>query len=126
MNWSHNGTMIFSMLNYLHKIMDDFPEVICSTSATYAVERLFTVRDDKDRKMLTEDQTQHFHHTLSHLLFLCMRYRPYIQPLVDFLATRVRSPHEDGWGKLKWGPDYLKGMLYMNLYLHSGSLDMIF
>ena len=32
--WSQDRTIIFSMIKYLQKIIDDFPEVIRSTSAT--------------------------------------------------------------------------------------------
>ena len=34
MDWSQDGTMIVSMIKYLQKIIDDFPEIIRSTSAT--------------------------------------------------------------------------------------------
>ena len=43
MDWYQDGTMIVSMIKYSQKIFDDFPEVICSNSATYAAEYLFTV-----------------------------------------------------------------------------------
>ena len=50
MDWSQDGTMIVSMIKYLQKIIDDFPEVIHSTSVTYAAKYLFTVRDEKYRE----------------------------------------------------------------------------
>ena len=84
------------------------------------------VHEEKYRKLLPEYQAQHFHHTVSHLLFLCMISRPDIQPLVTFLTTRVRYLDEDDWGKLKQGLKYLKGPLYMNLYLNADSLNVIF
>ena len=103
--------MIVSMIKYLQKIIDDFPEVIRSTSITYAAEYLFTVRYKKDRKLLPEEQAQHFHHALARLLFLCVISRTDIQPLFAFLNTRVRSPDEYDWGKLKRRMNYLKDML---------------
>ena len=54
-----------------------------------------------------------------------MRYRPDIQPLIHFLTMILRSPDEDDWGKLKRGLNYLKGTLYMNLYLRADYLNMI-
>ena len=45
MECSHDGTMIVSIINYLQKIIDDFPEVIRSTYDTYSEEHLFTVQD---------------------------------------------------------------------------------
>ena len=41
--WYQDGTMIVSMINYLQKIIDDFPEVIRSTSGTYETEYLFKI-----------------------------------------------------------------------------------
>ena len=52
MDWYQYVTMIVSMIKYLQKIIDDFPEVIRSTSDTYATEYLFMVRDKKERKIL--------------------------------------------------------------------------
>ena len=57
--------MIVSMIKYLQKFIDDFPEVIRSTSATYAAEYIFMVCDEKDGIMFPEYQAQHFHHTVS-------------------------------------------------------------
>ena len=54
MEWSHDGTMIVSVTNYLQNIIDDFPEVIRSTSAIYAEEYLFAVRDEKGSKLFPE------------------------------------------------------------------------
>ena len=56
--------MIFSMVNHLQKIIEYLPELIRSTFAIYAVEHLFRVWDKKDRRLLSEDQEQHFHHTV--------------------------------------------------------------
>ena len=44
------------MINYLQKIIDDFPEVIRSTYAMYVVEHLFTVKYEKDSKLFPEEQ----------------------------------------------------------------------
>ena len=44
---------------------------------------------------------------------------------VRLIATRVRSPDKDYWGKLKPGLKYLKGTLYMKLYLHADYFNMI-
>ena len=125
MDWSQDRTMIVSMINYLQKMIDDFPDMICSTSNNYVAEYLFMVRENKDRKLLPEDQEKHLHHTVAQLLFMCMLYLPDIQPLIAFLATRVRSPDEDDLGKLKRGLKYLKDKIHVKLYLHGDSLNMI-
>ena len=95
------------------------------TSSTYTEEHLFTLHDEKYRKLFPEYQAQHFHHTVAQLLFLCMISRPDIQPLVTFLTTRVRYLDEDDWGQLKQGLKYLKCTLYTNMYLCADSINMI-
>ena len=117
--------MIVSMIKCLQKVINDFSEVIRSTAANPASEHLLQVRDKKDRKLLTEEQAQHFHHNVVQILFLFMIARPDIKPLVSFLTTIVRSPDEDDWGKLKQGLKYLKGTLYMNLYLIADALNVV-
>ena len=42
-DWSQDGTMIFFMIKYLQKVIDNFPEVIRSTAANPASEHLFQV-----------------------------------------------------------------------------------
>ena len=75
--------------------------------------------------MLPEEQAQAFHHSTAQLLFLAMRARPDVQPVVSFLTKRVRAPDEDDWGKLKNCLKYLKGMLHMKLYLTADLLSII-
>ena len=96
MDWSQDGIMIVSIIKYLQKI-------IHSTSITYASEYLFIARYKKDRELLPEEQSQHFHRNLSLLFFMCMRSCPGIQALVDFLTTIVRYPNEDDWGEAETG-----------------------
>ena len=67
-----------------------------------------------------------FHCTTAQLLFLCKRARPDVETLVPFLTTRVKSPHEDDWGKLRNGLMYLKGTLHMKRYLTADNLSNIF
>ena len=47
--------MIVSMIKYLQNTIDDFPDVIHSTSATYAAEYLFTLQDENYRKLFPEE-----------------------------------------------------------------------
>ena len=74
---------------------------------------------------MPEEQAQNLHKTVAQLLFMCMIYCLYIQPLVDFLTTRVRPPDKYNWGNLKQGLNNLKGTLYMKLYLRANSLNTI-
>ena len=47
-----------------------------------------------------------------------------IQPATAFLTTRVRSPDEDDWGKVKRVLSYLKGTLHMPLILSADLLTL--
>ena len=50
------GTMIVSMIKYLSKVIEEFPEIITGTKASPAGDHPFQVREDADRKMLPEEQ----------------------------------------------------------------------
>ena len=95
--------MIISMIKYLQKILDEWPEVLGGTKAFPATDNLFKVRKDEDRVLLCEEMARQFHRTTAQLLFLCKRARPDVETLVSFLTTRVKSPDEDDWGKLRHG-----------------------
>ena len=59
------GVMIVSMIKYLQKIIEEFPEDIKSTRASPAGDHLFEVREDADRKVLPEEQARQFHRTVA-------------------------------------------------------------
>jgi len=87
LDYSKKGVLQVSMIKYLKKIFDDFPELITSIAATPAGENLFKVRDEADRKVIPEEQARIFHHTVAQLLFLSGRARPDIKTAVKFLTT---------------------------------------
>jgi hypothetical protein len=58
-----------------------------------------------------------FHHTVYQLLFAANRARRDIQTAVSFLTTRVQSPDEDDWEKLKRILKYLNGTRNLKLVL---------
>ncbi len=82
-------------------MISEFPEVITGKSATPAADHLFTIRDEKEAKPIDKEQALAFHHTVAQLLFMATRVRRDIKTAVAFLTTRVKSPDEDDWGKLK-------------------------
>lgn len=125
LDFSKKGAVRVSMIKYLHKILEGFPEAISGTAATPAGENLFKVRDETDRKLLPEEQAQHFHRTVAQLLFLSCRARRDIQTAVAFLTTRVKEPDEDDWKKLIRVLKYLNGTKYMKLTLTVDSLNII-
>ena len=55
------GTLIISMIKYLQKIIDEFPEVLRGTKACSAGDNLFKIREDEDRKLLLEEMAIQLH-----------------------------------------------------------------
>ena len=113
------------MIKYLYTVIEEFPEVLWVTKASSAGDHIFTVREDRKKKLLPEEQARQFHCTVAQLLFLCKRARPDIEPVILFLATRVKEPDEDEWLKLRHGMMYLNGILYMKIHMKADSLSMI-
>lgn len=112
------------MIPYVDKIIADFPEKITGHTSSPAADHLFTVRHITDTKLLPEVQATAFHHTTAQLLFLS-RVRRDIQTTVAFLTTRVKSPDEDDWGKLKRVLKYLHSTRRLPLSLSADSLSTI-
>ena len=82
------------------------------------------MRDPSLVMVLPEVQAMAFHRTMAQRLFLSAMVLRDIQPATAFLTTRVRSPDEDDWGKVKWVLRYLKGTLHMPLILSADSLTL--
>ena len=111
------GKMIVSMIKYLHKLIEEFPEFLRGTKASPAGYHMFTVREDGKRKLLPEEQARQFHRIVAHLIFLCKHARPDIESLILFLTTSVKYPDEDDWGKLKHGLIHMKGTRHMKRHM---------
>ena len=92
------GTIIISMIKYLQKIIDKFPEVLRGTKACPGGDNFFNIRDDEDRELLPAEMARQFHQTTAQLLLLCKIARPDIETLVSFLTTRVKEPNVEDWG----------------------------
>jgi hypothetical protein len=56
-----------------------------------------------------------FHHTVYQLLFAENHAHQDIQTAVSFLTSRVQSPDEDDWEKLKRNFKYLNGTTNLKL-----------
>jgi hypothetical protein len=120
--FSLKGKVMVTLMVYIKNIIKDFPEEIVGTKMSLATDHLFALRDPSLAKVLPEEQAIAFHRTTAQLLFLSARARRDIQPTTPFLTTRVRSPDEDDWGKVKRVLSYLKGTLHMPLILSADSL----
>jgi len=113
------------MVNYLKNVIDGFLEQIVGRAATPAGERLFDIRDKKEARPLEEECVIAFHHTTAQLLFMATQVQQDIQTAVAFLTTRVKSPDEDNWGKLKRVLKYLNGMKYLKLSIIVENLGIL-
>jgi hypothetical protein len=124
LDFSLDGNVIINMTEYIGKILEDFLEEISGMRTTPAADHLFDIRDEADARPLPEEQAREFHHAVAQLLFLSARARRDIQPVTAFLTTRVKSPDEDDWGKLKQLLQYLKGTMHMPLILSADSMTL--
>ena len=57
------GTLIISMIKYLHKIIYELPEVLRGTKACPVSDNLFKIRDNDYRELLPEEMARQFHRT---------------------------------------------------------------
>ena len=125
LDFSETGKLNVSMVKHLNAALRDFPESIGPPVASPAADHLFQVRPDGDAQKLPEEQAVAFHHSTAQLLFISSRCRRDIQTAVAFLTTRVKSPDEDDWGKLKRVMRYLKGTRGLKLTLTVDDLSII-
>ena len=92
-DYSSPGKLIFSMIDYIRKFLDDVPEDIKGESATPAAHHLFDIAEDAMK--LSQADADLFHHFVAQLLYLSERESPYIQISVSSLFTRVIGPDTD-------------------------------
>ena len=96
-DYSSPGKVIFSMIEYIGKILDNIPEYMNGESATPAA-HLFDIAEDTTK--LSQDGANLFHHFVARLIHLSKRERPYIQLSVSLLFTIVSGPDTDDYKKL--------------------------
>ena len=73
-DFSSPGKLIFSMIDYIRKILDDVPEEMNGESATPAAHHLFEIAEDATK--LSQANTDIFHHFVAQLIYLSKRARP--------------------------------------------------
>ena len=104
-----NGEVSILMKDYLVECISAFGEVLNSNATTPANKSLMTV--DENSKKLCEKQREVFHHIVQKLLHICKRGRLDLQVAIAFLCTRVRTPNQQDWAKLKRVLQYVRGTL---------------
>jgi hypothetical protein len=122
-DFSTDGKVRFSMINYLEEILDELPPEMDGDSTTPAASFLFDV--DEDCEKLEAEASEFFHHNTAKLLFICKRARPDIQTAVAFLCTRVKGPDTDDYKKLTRVMKYLRATISMPLTLEADGSNII-
>ena len=92
-DYSSPGKVIFSMIDYIEKMLDNIPEDMKGESATPAAHHLFDIAEYATK--IYQADAYLFHHFVEKLLYLSKRARPDIQLAVSFLCTRVRGTDTD-------------------------------
>mmetsp|Transcript_14374 Transcript_14374/g.26989 ORF Transcript_14374/g.26989 Transcript_14374/m.26989 type:complete len:340 (+) Transcript_14374:90-1109(+) len=110
-----------SMKKHILKAIDDFKEELTREAITPAANYLFKVRETT--KKLDKEKAENFHSIVASLLYISKRCRYDIQTAVAFLCTRVSSPDEDDWGKLRRVLQYLKGTIDIKLYIGADNIS---
>lgn len=116
-DFSTDGKVRFSMMDYVQGILDELPDDMDGESATPAASFLFDI--DEECEKLDTETAEFFHHNTAKLLFLCKRARPDIQTAVAFLCTRVKGPDTDDYKKLTRVMRYLRATIGMPLTLEA-------
>ena len=63
------------MDDYIAKVLKGVPGEIFETALSLTVEHLFQVRDEKEQKVLPEEQGSIYHHMVVQLLFAAFQVR---------------------------------------------------
>ena len=92
-DYSSSGKVIFSMIEYIGKMLDNIPEYMKGGSATPAAHHLFYIAEYATK--ISQANADLFRHFLAQLLYLSERARPDIQIAVSFICTIVRGPDTD-------------------------------
>ncbi|CAJ1944996.1 unnamed protein product [Cylindrotheca closterium] len=103
------GKLTIGLKKHILKAINTFDEDITRNAASPAKGYLFDVWPDAQK--LDEKKADCFHSVVQSLLYVSRRCRLDIQTAIGFLCTRVDSPDEDDWAKLKRLLQYLRGTI---------------
>ena len=105
LDYSTSKKLKLSMKDYIEKMIKEFPETLKESYCPWN-ENLFKLNEDAER--LSKDKSEVFHKFVAKGLFASKRARPDILPAITFLCTRVKSPNENDWMKLRRLMEFLK------------------
>ena len=67
---SKPGEMIVSIIKYLQKVIEEWPEFLRGTKINPNTDNLFTICEEDDRQLLLEGLASQFHCTTAQFLFM--------------------------------------------------------
>jgi hypothetical protein len=110
------------MVDYMKRLVDEFPMQITKTVPTPAAENLFA---EGQGPKLDKDKAKTFHTWVAKALLACKRARPDIHVAVALLCTRATSPNQDDWNKLIRLLEYINGTREDVLTLGADELNVL-
>jgi hypothetical protein len=123
LDYSKRGRVNIKMMDYVDKMLADFPAEMDGEAPSPAANHLLTLNDDQIK--VNEKKAQFFHTYVANTLFLCKRAIPDLQTAVGFLSIRVKSCDEDDYKKLIRMLKFLRAMTGKYLTLSAYSLHNV-
>lgn len=123
LDFSTNSKVKVIMVDYVDRMINEAPDEFGGMASTPASKHLLMV--DCHSPKLEETRAAKFHHMVAKSLFLCKRARPDLQLTVGFLSTRVRSPTEEDWKKLRRMVQYLRDTSTLELTLEADNTHVV-
>ena len=114
-DYSSPGKVIFSMIDYIGKMLDDVPYYMKGESSTTVAHHHFGIAEYETK--ISQAGADLFHHFVAQLLYLSKRERPDIQLAISFLYTRVRGPDTDDYKNMAMIMKYIQGTIGLPLIL---------
>ena len=101
LDYSQDGKVVINMRDYVKKdMLQEFPSnQLTKKASSPANENLFKVNESSPK--LNSAQKDKFHTMVAKGLFVGKRARQEIQTAISFLCTRVQSPTQQDWAKLR-------------------------
>ena len=104
LDYSDPKKLKLDMTDYIEKMISEFPERLNESNCPWN-ENLF--KEDQKAKKLSSEKAELFHKFVAKGLFASKRARPDILPAITYLCTRVKSPDENDWQKLRRMMEFL-------------------
>ena len=127
LDYSVKGQVKVDMTDYVKSMVEDFNDIedlseVRKTPQPWS-EKLFRV--NASSPLLDKDKAEQFHTMVAKGLFVTKRARQDIQPAIAFLCTRVKTPTDEDWGKLRKMVKFLEQTQNDCLILRSDKTNVI-